>query len=98
MENVYFYKVSNLVKFGEYNYKGLDIDQFITGSQIYDDKNNSFAVVSTEDFSGSNVDVKRLTEQEYLLLIPAPVNTVSVESRLEEMETVIFNAILEGKL
>ncbi|MCY6957970.1 hypothetical protein [Clostridium brassicae] len=62
-------KIQKLIKFnGEYDYKGLNIDLFVAGSQIYFDKNidNAYCYVKTmEDNISKYEDITEVSEEEY---------------------------------
>lgn len=86
-----FYKVKNLRDvFGQYDYKGLDLGQFIPGSQVYNDADNEFSVASIEgDFPG-HADVTQITEAEYMAYreahVPKPVaSNVDLENLQAEL-------------
>ena len=61
-----FYKISNLVnRFGQYDYKDLDIDKFIAGSQVYSEDDSICLIATTEENPLAHVDLIELTEAEY---------------------------------
>lgn len=66
---MFCYKLNNFLNgFGQPNYKGLDKDKNIAGSQIYPydfNINNFCSLVNMEDIK-SNGDLVQITEEEYL--------------------------------
>lgn len=60
-----FIKITNLIdSHGICNYKGLDIDLFIPGSQVYD---MNIAYIATEEIEiPEHSDIQVLTEEEYV--------------------------------
>ena len=61
-----FFKVSNLqTKFGQSDYKGLDISQFISGSQCYAQDMSYCLIATNEIVTITNVDLVELTETDY---------------------------------
>lgn len=64
-------KINNLIKSnGEADYKGLDINKFIAGKQLYSSnfiKNNTCMVITLEEDIPTHKDVKIVTEEEYNL-------------------------------
>ncbi|MEK5477267.1 hypothetical protein NYE70_09950 [Paenibacillus sp. FSL R5-0407] len=98
-----FYKVKNLMTFGQYDYKGLDLDQFIAGSQVYNDTDNEFAVASTEEGFDGHADVTQITEAEYLAYReahkPKPVTPVDAEALRQQLSAANEEvAALRGEL
>ena len=84
----HYYLISNLQTHGAYDYKGLDLDQFLAGSQVYNDADNEFAVVSTEEIDGNYTDVTKLTMEDYNAYreeySPKPIVPVT-EDKLKEI-------------
>ena len=61
-----FLRISNPIsKFGQYDYKGLDINQFIPGSQVYKADNTVVLVVTNHDGYIPHDDLSELIESEY---------------------------------
>lgn len=100
---VKYIKVKNLLdKFGQPDYKGLNIDMFATGSQACA-VDFSYCVVATrEDNLPVHPDIEELTEQEYiderefiLSTIPKPEDSVE-QLRLEmaQANTELFEMML----
>ena len=85
---MFFYLVTNLKTYGAIDYKGLNIDKFIAGSQVYNDADNEFAVASTEDFKVVHADVTKLSESDYTTyretFLPKPIIPVT-EDKLKEL-------------
>ncbi|WP_411552303.1 hypothetical protein [Paenibacillus lautus] len=97
-----FYKVTSLQLFGQYDYKGLDIDKFIPGSQVYNDIDNEFSVATTEVLFQGHPDVAEITEAEYTTyrdrVIPKPIMPEEAEAlntRLDTAETDLGLLLLE---
>lgn len=62
--------IQNIAKNGLYDYKGLDIEQFIAGTQKYDFLNNSVAVETTEEIQTAPSDVEIWTKAQYENFMP----------------------------
>lgn len=65
-----FVKISNLIQMnGIADYKGLDIDKFVPGMQLYPNlrENNICMVVTLEENIPTYKDIKIVTEEEYNL-------------------------------
>ncbi|MBV4423254.1 hypothetical protein [Clostridium tyrobutyricum] len=62
-----FVKINNFWNmFGQPDYKGLDINKFEPGSQLYP-ANSTYAVVATnEGLSSLPTDIEELTQEQYL--------------------------------
>ena len=64
-----FFNIKNLLpspfKSGNLDYKGLDIGQFIPGSQVYAYDVSECVVATNENWEGSHPDVIELTQAEY---------------------------------
>lgn len=64
-----FFNIKNLLpgsfKSGNLDYKGLDIGQFIPGSQVYTYGVSECVVATNENWEGSHPDVIELTQEEY---------------------------------
>lgn len=101
-----FLHIKNLVgpNGGNYDYKGLDIDLFIAGSQIYFNNGTEVLVITEEDVIPEHEDIKILTEQQYMdwvteiKNIPQPPTEIELlEAKLAEQDAVIeelmFNII-----
>jgi len=71
VENMRYFKVNNLFPSfsNQADYKGLNIDHFVPGSQCYSPGGiPSYCVIATteEDFTGSHPDLIELSEAEYM--------------------------------
>ncbi|EPY2281816.1 MULTISPECIES: hypothetical protein [Clostridium] len=63
---MYFYKILNFYnEFGQVNYKGLNINKNIPGSQRY---GKTIAIMANIEDIKSNEDLEQITEEEYLKL------------------------------
>lgn len=64
-----FYNIKNILPqpfgSGQIDYKGLDIDKFIPGSQVYAHDVTECVIATSEDYNGENPDVIELTQEEY---------------------------------
>lgn len=104
-----FYHILNLIgRFGDISYKGLDIEQFVKGSQIYTFDCKECVIATKEEGFVGNVDVTELTEDEYeeikeiiLSSYPKPQETV-LEGKVEAQQhqinelTLILGDVLLG--
>lgn len=85
-----YYLVVNLKKFSEYDYKGLDINSFVAGSQVYNDVDNEFAVASTEEIDGEYPEVTKLSESDYEAyreeFSQKPVTEIELQEQIKELE------------
>lgn len=97
-----FYKILNLLNmFGQADYKGLDIDQFIAGGQVYytNEQNTTEALIATnENFNGVHPDLIELTESQYID-IKNQINaerknkSQSFEQRISDIEIAIASIL-----
>jgi hypothetical protein len=61
-----FYKVNNLLDFmGNPSYKGLVIEEFVPGSQVYAHDASECVIATNEDFQGQHADLTLLTQEQY---------------------------------
>lgn len=61
-----YIKITNLANAqGQCDYKGLNINQFIAGSQVYDLANNIALIKTSENVTIVNADITILTEADY---------------------------------
>lgn len=63
-----YYNIKNIkpnVNGGMIDYKGLDINQFMPGSQVYAYDLSECVIATTEDWQGNHPDVIELTQAEY---------------------------------
>lgn len=60
-------KITNVVgeRGGNYDYKGLDIDKFVPGSQVYPRGTRDFYVITEQEDIPKHEDVLLVTEAEY---------------------------------
>lgn len=86
-----YLKIINLLVYGNPDYKGLDINKFISGSQVYDLKNGICFLKTDELNIPQNVDVTVLSEADYI----AGVNEIrsmeqaaaqTIENRISAVE------------
>ena len=93
-----YIKVINMNYNGKIDYKGLDINKFISGTQVYDFDNQIFLVNTTEEVTATS-DILIITQEEYtrakeeILSREVPVETDNLEERVNEMEQ-ILNALV----
>ncbi|WP_121614802.1 hypothetical protein [Virgibacillus halodenitrificans] len=84
------FKISNFIKSnGDADYKGLNINQFIAGSQAYDFENSVCLVKTREDSIPSSPDLQVLTEKEYNEtkdIINSNSPAVQEETKIENLE------------
>lgn len=87
-----FIKITNLFnKFGQPDYKGLDIDKFIVGSQHYDMENAVCITATTEEVIPTNTDITKLTEADYDTLVINIENAKKAPTTAENLQTQIDN-------
>lgn len=97
-------KITNLVQLtGNYDYKGLNIDLFVSGSQLYfDDKENNLCYVKTlEENIHQHKDIKEVTEEEYNTKLQEKENEkqeqykakASIEERISALEIGLANTL-----
>lgn len=95
-------KVSNLMTiFNSADYKGLDINKFIAGSQIYKKDMSECAIATTEETIPAQVDLVELTEQQYVayreaIMAEQQAEIVTTEQKIALMQAVIDDLILNG--
>lgn len=95
-------KITNiLLPGGVIDYKGLDIEQFVPGSQVYP-HDTLFALVATEQEDiPTHPDVIELTEQQYNdevadVIANMPPPETETEQRLADLEIMMADLILGG--
>lgn len=72
------YRVENIFGYVEISYKGLDIDQFVPGSQVYPPE--EFCLVATKELNYSrHNDLIELTEEQYR------ISRAEIESKNREL-------------
>lgn len=82
---------------GVCDYKGLDIDLFVAGKQVYDE--TTAYIATTEDTIPAHADLVELTEQEYLNYkqeIENRPRPLTETERIELMEKAMEDLILSG--
>ena len=99
-----FVKISNLTdKFGQPDYRHLDIKQFIPGSQVYSEDFQTFACATQQDVTEGN-GVELITETEYdafrAEVIRQQTNDqqslTQLKNEIELLKLVIDDIILNG--
>lgn len=62
-----YIKINNFYDaFGQPNYKGLNLDEIISGSQLYPE-NSTYAIVATnQELTTLPMDVEEITQEQYL--------------------------------
>ena len=89
-----YFKIVNLLnQFGQPDYKGLDINNFVPGGQVYSPDNTTCIVATTDDTASStSSDVTELTEADYTstrteMLSVLDANNKTTEQRIAELES-----------
>lgn len=98
-----YVKVINLTNaFGTADYKGLNIEMIIPGSQVYDDTLSLFIGATTEEALPMNADLIEITEEEYksqkaeiIASYPLPKEEQN-EVKIALLETALQDLILGG--
>ena len=97
----YIVKISNLTGAnGIADYKGLNIDLNVAGSQVYPNDENVAYLFNTGAIP-EHADIEIITEEEYLLAKQAHESKprpATVESRVQQLEGIVMMAVMEGKL
>ncbi|MDU5145374.1 MAG: hypothetical protein E6230_24660 [Paenibacillus dendritiformis] len=74
---------------GNYDYKGLDLDKFVSGSQVYPRGTRDFYVITEQEDIPEHEDVRLITEAEYEAAYnsererqqePGPIEKLQVEN------------------
>ncbi len=86
-----YLKIVNLLNFGNPNYKELDINKFVAGSQVYDFENSLCYLKTEEEDIPTNPDITVIDEQTYTSSVNAlrndgAKNTQSIENRIAALE------------
>ena len=94
-----YIKVINMNFNGQIDYKGLNINKFKAGTQVYDFENNVFLVNTNEEVSETE-DISIITETEYnaikLEIESREVEpTDTLEDRVNNLENVINTLVGE---
>lgn len=70
---MFYYKINNLIKQnGQCDYKGLDIEKIIGGTQRYDkieQQTDNWCILASEENLDETTELIKLTENEYLDII-----------------------------
>lgn len=97
-----FVKINNLDSNGRIDYKGLDIEKIIPGTQVYPNSEN-VAYFGYDGALKSVGDIQVITEQEYLafrqdeLSKPAPPSEMDVlKQQLAEVQSVLDFVLMGG--
>lgn len=94
-----YLKINNLQsKFGQYDYKGLDINQFIPCSQICSIDNTYCLIATNENITTLLTDVVELTEEQYTTERTSIENNIkqksqSIEDRMSALEIAMANTM-----
>lgn len=94
-------KVSNLIQSnGHADYKGLDLNKIVAGTQLYPDYDNvAYFFYDGEVPTVTGLQVVTLaTYDEHKNRIANQPKPRTESERILELEDVIFNAMMEGKL
>lgn len=71
---------------GSYDYKGLDLDKFVSGSQVYPRGTRDFYVITEQEDIPEHPDIYIITEEEYKKVYDAENNREPEPHPLEEMQ------------
>ena len=91
-----FIKVSNIKTiFGSVDYKGLDLNKIVAGSQVYVDDFSSAYLATTEGSLPENVNIEIIEESEYLSVREAQHSEIQSEKdRLKQLEQDSLTALI----
>lgn len=93
-----YIKVINMNFNGQIDYKGLNINKFKAGTQVYDFENNVFLVNTNEEVTTTS-DILVITEEEYthgkeeILSREIPAESADLEERVNTIEATL-NALV----
>jgi hypothetical protein len=97
-----FIKINNLTnQFGQCDYKGLDISQFVPGSQVYTKSFSNCAVATTQEDIPAHTDLTEMTEDEYTTYRQVRLDEISQEQQSLEQQLAqaqVDNQILGSQL
>lgn len=100
-----YFKITNLVQpSGICDYKGLEIDAFVAGSQVYSQDGKTCIISTVQDTEiAAHQDVLELTEIEYLaekeaMVIPVPNPIEEQIAELQAQNAQMLLALVEGGL
>lgn len=98
-----FLRVTTLTNsFGQCDYKGLDIDKFVPGSQVYKKDMTMCVIATTEDGElPSNPDLEIITEQQYIqekqeIIAEYQIEQQTIDQKIALMQAAIDDLILNG--
>lgn len=95
-----FYLINNLTtQFGEADYKGLNIQKFIAGSQVYAHDFSRCVIATNEDDFIGHPDVTELTQEQYVaekqaILEAYPKTRETIEETITAQQTQIDELII----
>lgn len=97
-----YFKINNLKNmFGQCDYKGLDIDKFVPGSQGYSSDVTYCIIATNEESIISNTDLLELTEAQYIAEMQIIKNTQQENDpikQLQQQNAAILLALVNGGL
>ncbi|WCF07070.1 hypothetical protein NDS46_22450 [Paenibacillus thiaminolyticus] len=81
-------KLTNVIgeRGGQYDYKGLDIDKFVPGSQVYPSGTRDFFVITQEEHIPEHEDIHFITKEDYAEAYNAEANREPAPNPIEEMQ------------
>lgn len=103
-----FYHIVNLIdNHGECDYKGLNIDKFIRGSQCYSPDCNECVIATEENEYAGHSDVTELTEDNYIIekariksMYPQNIDYDKMvqdqQEQINELTIILGDALLNG--
>lgn len=103
-----FYKINNLTDlFGQPNYRGLDIERFIPGSQAYTSDLGTCVIATKQVDFGGHADVSELTQEQYLTekqaifdAYPKPKNLEEIignqQTQIDQLTIMLGDVLLNG--
>jgi hypothetical protein len=89
---IYFRIVNNIDSFGRPDYKGLNLEQVVTGSYIPDEATNSCYLATNQEEIPVHADLIKITEAEYMTYRTNYLNlkkneAQTAEQRITELES-----------
>lgn len=94
---MYFYKVNNIMNNGTADYKGLNLTEIISGTQVYphDFKQNNICLLASGEEIESREDLERITEDIYEqlkgeIISAYPIPDPSPEEKIKQLEQQII--------
>lgn len=81
-------KITNVVgeRGGNYDYKGLDFELFVPGTQIYPKGTRDFCVITEEENIPEHEDIVRITEEEYEAVFKAEMERAREPGPIEKLQ------------